>query len=97
MAAAHTTETTLVTLQDDISALKRDVSSLLEHLQRDASASAHNAVAQLDDSAHRAYRALASTGSRSIEQVGKQVEAQPVMALLLALGVGYLGGRLLSR
>lgn len=97
MAEATTTENTLVTLKDDINALKRDVTSLLEHLQRDASTTARSAAAQLDDSAHQAYRSLADSGTRSIEKVCKQVEAQPVAALLLALGIGYLGGRLLSR
>ncbi len=97
MAAATTPETTLASLQDDIGALKRDVTSLLAQLQRDASTTARSAAAQLDDTAHRAYRSLADGSTRSILQVGKQVEAQPVAALLLALGIGYLGGRLLSR
>ncbi len=97
MATANTPESALVTLQDDIGALKRDVTSLLAHLQRDASTTARSAAAQLDDGAHRAYRSLASSGTRSIEQVGKRVEARPVAALILALGIGYLGGRFLSR
>ncbi len=97
MTTAIHPDVTIATLSEDLVALKRDVNTLVEHLQRDAVKGAHNAAAQLDDGAHRVYKSLAGSGERSVREIGRQVEEQPVIALLLAIGVGYLGGRLLSR
>lgn len=87
----------LAALQADMTALKRDVASLVQHLANGASKSAQDAASQIDDSARRLYRSAAAEGDRSIKAIGAQVEAQPVVALLIAVGLGYLGGRLLTR
>jgi ElaB/YqjD/DUF883 family membrane-anchored ribosome-binding protein len=84
-------------LHTDIAALKHDVASLIEHLKAGATNGAHSATARLDDSAHKLYQDLAAGGERSAKAIGRQVEQQPLVALLIALGVGYIGGRLLSR
>ncbi len=91
------TESDLASVQTDLAALRHDVSSLLEHLRISASNSAQNAASQLDDGARRVYRSMAAEGERSVKALCGQVEAQPMVALLVALGVGYFGGRLLSR
>ena len=87
----------LAALQADMTALKRDVASLVQHLATGASKSAQDAAAQIDDGARRLYRTAAAEGDRSIKAISAQVEAQPVAALLIAVGLGYLGGRLLTR
>ena len=92
-----TTTTDLESLQKDIAALKHDVGSLLEHLKTGASNGAQSAADQIDDSARRLYRTVASEGERSVKAVSAQIEEQPLVALLIALGIGYFGGRLLSR
>jgi ElaB/YqjD/DUF883 family membrane-anchored ribosome-binding protein len=91
------TESDLATVQTDLAALRQDVSSLLEHLRVSASNGAQSAANQLDDGARRVYRSVAAESERSIKALGGQIEAQPVVALLVALGVGFVGGRLLSR
>ena len=91
------TEAALAIVQTDRAAQRKDVSSLLDHLKLSASNGAQSAASQLDDSARRAYGRVAAEGERSIKALGTQIEEQPVIALLIALGVGYFGGRLLSR
>jgi hypothetical protein len=43
------------------------------------------------------YENLAAQGERSVKAIGRHVEEQPVMSLLLAFAVGFIGSRLLSR
>jgi hypothetical protein len=97
MSGSNKSEPGIAGLQDDIAALKRDVASLIEHLKVGATTGAQNAAGQLDDGAHRICRGLAAEGDRAVKAVSDQIEAQPLVALLIALGVGYVGGRLLSR
>ena len=87
----------LSALQNDMTALKRDVASLVQHLTSGASKGAQDAASQIDDGARRLYRTAAAEGDRSLKAIGAQVEAQPIAALLIAVGLGYLGGRLLTR
>lgn len=97
MNASSTNEPDLAILQSDIAALKRDVTSLVEHLKVGATNGAHSAADYLDDGARRLYRNVAAEGQRSAKVVGQQIEDHPLATLLIALGVGYIGGRFLSR
>lgn len=92
-----TTDPTLIALQDDVAALKRDIGSLLAHLKTGATDGAQSAADQLGDGATRLYRSAASGGCKSAKALGHQIEEQPLLALLLVLGLGYIGGRLLTR
>jgi ElaB/YqjD/DUF883 family membrane-anchored ribosome-binding protein len=97
MNASTKSEPDLAVLQDDMAALKRDVASLIEHLRAGATSGAHNAADYLDDGARRLYRTMAAESQRSAKALGEQVEEHPLAALLIALGVGYVSGRFLSR
>ncbi len=97
MNASNHIDPSLAALQDDIAALKRDVANLIEHLQAGAANGARSAAEQLDDGVQRIYRNVAAEGDRAVKGVSRQIEEQPLVALLIALGVGYVGGRLLSR
>ena len=97
MTAPNNTDPNLITLRDDLAALKRDVAGLLEHLKVGASNGAQSAAEQVDDATHRLCSSIAASGEQSVKDIGRQVEEHPLLALLLALGVGYVGGRLLSR
>ncbi len=91
------TEPTLAALQSDISALKQDMANLITHLRTGASQGAQAAADQLDEGACRLSRNAAAEGERAIKALGHTIEEQPMLALLVVLGVGYLGGRLLAR
>jgi ElaB/YqjD/DUF883 family membrane-anchored ribosome-binding protein len=72
----------LATLQDDMTALKKDVGSLLDHLQKETVDGARGAVDRLEKQA---------------EKFSHHIEGRPLTAVLVAAGIGYLGGRLLAR
>jgi ElaB/YqjD/DUF883 family membrane-anchored ribosome-binding protein len=97
MSGSSKTDTDVAALRDDLAALKRDVGSLIEHLKTGATNTAQGAAAQLDDRAQRLYRTVTAEGERSVKAVSRQVEEQPLTAMLIALGVGYVAGRLLMR
>ncbi len=97
MSNSISSDPTLLALQEDVAALKRDIGTLLAHLRTSATASAQSAAEQIEDSATRLYRNASAEGCKSAKALGHQIEEQPVLALLVVLGVGYLGGRLLTR
>ena len=97
MSASDKAEADLATLRDDIGALKRDVSSLMEHLKAGATSTAQTAAARVDEGARQLHRNVMAEAERSAKAIGRQVEEQPLTSLLIAAGVGYIGARLLSR
>jgi ElaB/YqjD/DUF883 family membrane-anchored ribosome-binding protein len=86
---------------DDIALLKRDLSRLMEHAKNGAYDAARgttvDAVEHLTDETDRLYRSLSKQGERSIKAISRQVEEQPFTSLLVAFGIGLIGGRLLGR
>jgi ElaB/YqjD/DUF883 family membrane-anchored ribosome-binding protein len=86
---------------DDLAALKRDLATLMSHLKTDAlngaSEAAQGAIGRIGDQAESIYESLAAQGKRSGKAIGRQVEEQPVVSLLIAFAVGYCASRLLSR
>jgi len=97
MSASNSSHPDIAALHDDLAALKRDVAGLIEHLKSGAANGAQDAANHLDGAARRLYRAVAAEGERSVEALEGQIGAQPFVAVLIALGVGYIGGRALSR
>jgi ElaB/YqjD/DUF883 family membrane-anchored ribosome-binding protein len=97
MSSSNPADPTLANLQEDVAALKRDLSSLLSHLTSGASSGAQAASDQIGDHATRLYNDATAGGARSMKAISRQVEEQPLLALLVVLGIGFVGGRLLSR
>jgi len=97
MSASKIGNPDITALHDDIAALKRDVASLIDHLKLGMTSNIHDAAEPLDEGARQIYRDVAAKGERSIKAAYRQVEENPMVALLLALGIGYIGGRMLSR
>lgn len=90
----------LQAIMSDVAALKRDLAALVRTMKTDVSenvACARSAVGQLGDEALRVYENMAAQGERSVKAIGRQVEEQPIMSLLLAFAAGFLGSRFLSR
>ena len=86
---------------EDLAALKRDLATLMGHLKTDAlngaSDAAQSAIGRIGDRAESIYESLAAQGKRSGKAIGRQIEEQPVVSLLLAFAVGFCASRLLSR
>jgi ElaB/YqjD/DUF883 family membrane-anchored ribosome-binding protein len=87
----------MAALQADVAALKQDLTSLVTHLKTGATNGAQQAAGQIDEQAQLAYRKISDQGERSIKAISKQIEDQPLMSLLVMLGIGFIGGRLLAR
>ena len=85
----------------DLTALRRDLAELMSQLKcgafKGATDAAEKAVSQLGDRVNHLYDSVAAHGERSGKAISRQVEAQPVMSLLVAFGVGYIASRLLNR
>lgn len=84
-------------LQKDILALKKDVANLLGHLQEETVNGARGAAYRLEKQAEQIYRSVADQGHKQAEALSHRIETQPLTAVLVAAGIGYLSGRLLSR
>jgi hypothetical protein len=90
-------EPDLAALREDLAGLKRDVAALIDHMKLGASAGVETMAAQVDDGARRLYRSVAAEGERSADLIGRKVEEQPLLALLIAVAIGYIGGRVTAR
>src|ERR1041385_4052446 len=88
-------------VKDELAALQRDFAALVEGLKTTAVDGAGAAVRasadRVGDGARLLYDRLSAQGERSAKAVGRQIEAQPVLSLLLAFGVGFCASRLLAR
>jgi hypothetical protein len=97
MAESARAKTDLEAITDDIAALKRDLSALVAHVKSGAVSGAAGAASQLSDEAHDIYGRLAAEGLNSAKMISRQVEEQPMVSLLVAFALGFLGSRLLPR
>lgn len=88
-------------VKDDILILQRDLASLFDRVKSAAvdgtGGPMLESAEQLGDGARLLYRKLAGQGERSVKALGRQIEAQPVVSLLVAFGIGFCASRLLSR
>jgi ElaB/YqjD/DUF883 family membrane-anchored ribosome-binding protein len=97
MNTSKNAETDLAALRDDLAALKNDMASLIANMTATASSSAQTAASQVDRKARDLYQGAATEMDRAARIAGQKVEEQPVTALLIAMGVGYVAGRMMSR
>jgi hypothetical protein len=97
MAESKNAEMDLAAFRDDLAALRRDVSSLIDHVKGEATDKVYDAAEQIDRGARGICHDMGAEGERSAKAVGAWVEKQPVLALLIALGVGYVGARAFLR
>jgi len=88
-------------VKEDILALTRDLASLIDKMKTVAGDSSGEAVREsaeeLGDKARILYEQVAAQGERSAKAVSRQIEAQPILSLLVAFAVGFCVSRLLSR
>jgi hypothetical protein len=85
----------------DIAVLRRDLAALTSQLKNNAvqgaGDAAQHAVDQIGEKARRIYGNLAEQGERSAKAIGRQVEGQLTISLMVAFAVGFVSSRFLSR
>jgi ElaB/YqjD/DUF883 family membrane-anchored ribosome-binding protein len=85
-------------MQNDLAGLQRDLDSLLEQLKKGEPSKLRSVAQQVEARASRLYRDMATTENELAAQEGsRRVGEKPLLAMLVALGAGYIGGRFLSR
>lgn len=91
-------------LEQEVKDLRQDVAALRKALREEAAKRKESARAKLEDAAaenvERLRTAAHDAGGKAqeqLEQLEKQIEANPVPSVLGALFVGFVLGRLLGR
>jgi ElaB/YqjD/DUF883 family membrane-anchored ribosome-binding protein len=108
MAQAAQTEDSVAALRKDLSTLSTDVQKLMKAISADASAQAHNGADHLKDQAAilaerarqagaQATAAMARSGKAAVGEVEHQIGQHPLSSVLIALGTGFVIGKLLDR
>jgi ElaB/YqjD/DUF883 family membrane-anchored ribosome-binding protein len=90
-------ETDLAKLLDDVQSLKRDLAALADHSRGTLWSGATDTANAIGSEAQRLYDGVAAQGKRSAQAISSQVEEQPLLSVLIAFGIGFLGGRILPR
>jgi ElaB/YqjD/DUF883 family membrane-anchored ribosome-binding protein len=87
----------LAAVRTDLTALRNDVASLIANLDKGARNGARNAADQISGGVREFSHNAVDGGQQSAKMIGAFVEEKPVLAFLIALGVGYFGVRALLR
>ena len=97
MSASMDSDSDIALVREDLVVLKRDVASLLEHIKGGATNSVQNATNQVEPHVRSLRQEAGAQGERSAQAVRVFTEKQPLVALIIAVGIGYVGARLLRR
>jgi len=97
MSALMNADPDLAVLREDLAVLKRDVASLIEHMKCGATNTVQNAADQIDRGVRSLRQQAGAEGERSAKAISDFVEKQPFIALMIAVGIGYIGARVLRR
>ena len=84
----------------DVAALKRDLAKAVSRFKDstdDSVGEAQDFVEEIRDELAGIYKDASKRGQKTMKTVGRKVEDQPVAALLIAFGIGFVLSRLISR
>ncbi len=84
-------------LMADFAALRADVARLTSSLKTDAVRAAESAATQVNTEATRLMGSATDAGKSSVAAVERQVDAHPLVSLMLAFSLGFVGSRLLTK
>ena len=87
----------LSAIEDDLLALKSDMVRILKHFKGDVLDTAQGTTEHIGAGISNAGADAADRGLRSAKAIGAWVERRPMLAFVIAVGVGYFGARALSR
>ena len=97
MSASMNADSDFAVLREGLVASKRDVANLIEHDKAEATSNAQNAADQIERSMQGFRQQAGAEGERSGKTINLFVEKQPFVALMIAVGIGYIGARVLRR
>jgi hypothetical protein len=97
MSASMDSDHDIARVREDLVILKRDVASLIEHIKGGATNNVQNAANQVERHVLSLRQEAGAQGERSAEAVRVFTEQQPLVALIIAAGIGYVGARVLRR
>jgi hypothetical protein len=84
-------------IRADIETLRKDLGRLMEHVKSGAFQNVAGRFEEISGDARRLYDQARAGGERSAEALVRQVEERPLATLLVAFGLGFIGGRLIRR
>ena len=84
----------------DVASLKRDLAKAISRFKdstEDSVGEAHDFVDDIKDELAGIYKDASKRGQKTVKKMTGKVEDQPVAALLIAFGIGFVLSRLISR
>ena len=93
MSASMDSDPDIALSREDLVILKRDVASLIEHIKGGATNNVQNATNQVEPHVGSLRQEAGAQGERSAQAVRVFTEKQPLVALIIAVGIGYVGAR----
>ena len=97
MTASINESAEFASVREDLAALRADMGALISQLQKQAGDGAKDTARQISGGVRDLSQGVADGGRQSARAMGAWVEEQPVLAFLIAIGVGYVGARALLR
>jgi hypothetical protein len=97
MSASMDSDPDIGLFREDLVILKRDVASLIEHIKGGATNKVQNAANQVERHVRSFRQEAGARGDGSAEAISVFTEKQPLVALIIAVGIGYVGARVLRR
>ena len=97
MSASMDSDPGSALFREDLVILKREVASLIERIKGGATNNVQNATNQVERHLRSLQQEAGAQGERSAQAVKVFTEKQPRVALILAVGIGYVGVRVLRR
>lgn len=81
----------------DLAALRADVAQLAGHVKSSTVNAAEGAAEQVSAEATRLMGSVTDASKASVKAVERQIDMHPLVSLLLAFGLGFVGSRLLAK
>ena len=97
MSASTTLDADIAAIRGEFATLQQNMSNLVDEIKRGAVHRAQGAADQINGAAHGLFDDASDQGERTAKALGQWVKDQPVAAVLIALGVGYVGARVFLR
>jgi hypothetical protein len=96
MSASMDSDPDIAPFREDFVILKRYVASLIEHIKGGAANNVQNAINRVERHVRSLGQEAAAQGERLAPAVRVFTEKQPLVAVIIAVGIGHVGARVLQ-